>query len=101
MIAVDDDAGFVTSDVPCSVCVPLPPPFGQRPFLGHMDVEVTLPLSPHHLAVYSWKGPRLQYRLGNRSLVDEANLRTISRCLKEFVSWKGIVRDEWLFSRAA
>ena len=88
----DDEAGFVTGDNPCFPCVPGDPP----PFLGHPDVELTFPLTPNHLAFYSWKLPSLVYRKADRRMVDEANSRTIAGCRKEFISWKGLARNEWL-----
>jgi hypothetical protein len=45
IFTVDDDAGFITSDAPCCLCVP----GALHPHLGHEGVEVTLPLSPRHL----------------------------------------------------
>ena len=92
VLVTDDKAGFVTGDEPCVVCVP----GGQRPFLGHQDVEFTVPLSPWHLAFYSWKVPATMYAKLDLVKVDEVNRRTIAGCRKEFVSWKGIVRMEWL-----
>jgi Protein of unknown function (DUF4238) len=87
----DDEAGFVTGDEPCFVCVP-----GQwNAFLGHPDVELTVPLSPRHLAYYSWKVPPRVYTKWDRKKVDRLNSRTIAGCKREFVSWKGVVRDEW------
>lgn len=95
IFTVDDEDGFVTSDSPGCLCIP-GPPAQPHPFLGHAGVEFTLPLSPHHLALYTRrKGPD-RYGLGTRELVNEANFRTINDCVKEFVSWKGTVRSEWL-----
>jgi hypothetical protein len=101
IFTVDDDDGFITSDSPGCLCVPGPPPVELHPFGGHKGVEFTLPLSPHHLAIYTWTGGRVRYQLETRRLVDEANSRTVSGCVKEFVSWKGTVRREWLATRRA
>jgi len=95
VLVTDDEAGFVTGDNPCAVCVPGDP----RPFLGHPDVEFTLPLSPRHLAMYSWKVPTKMPSNLNRAKVDEVNSRTVAACRKEFVSWKGTVRSEWIAGR--
>ena len=90
----DDDAGFVTGDEPVSVIVP-----GEwHAYPTHPDVEITLPLSPRHIAYYSWKIPRLTYMPWDRYKVDRINSRTIGTCHKEFVSWKGIVRPEWFLN---
>ena len=92
VFVTDDEAGFITGDEPCVVCVP----GGRHLFLGHQDVEFTLPLSPRHLAFYSWKVPPTMYSNLDRVKVDEVNSRTMAGCRKEFVSWKGIVRNEWI-----
>jgi hypothetical protein len=92
ILTVDDDAGFITSDAPGCLCIP---GTALHPFLGHYDVEAMLPLSPRHLAIYTWTAKQVRYKLGIRWLVDEANSRIMSRTVKEFVSWKGIVRAEW------
>ena len=91
IFVADDEAGFVTGDEPCSIIVP-----GARDaYPGHPDVEILMPLSPHYMAFYSRKVPSMMYTKWNRQTVDRANSRTIRRCKKEFVSWKGIVRSEW------
>ena len=95
IFVADDEAGFVTCDAPCFMAVPGPFDLFERPFLGHKDVEVTLPLSPHHLALYSWKIPPVLDRPADRQKVNQANSRTISGCKKEFISWKGTARKEW------
>jgi hypothetical protein len=87
----DDEEGFVTGDEPCYVCVP----GAWNSYPGHPDVELTIPLSPRHVAFYSWKIPPTLYALWDQETVDRANSRTIAGCKKEFVSWKGSVRPEW------
>ena len=90
----DDEAGFLTGDEPVSVIVP-----GEwNAYPTHPDVEITLPLSPRHIAYYSWKIPRLTYMPWDRHKVDRMNSRTIGTCHNEFVSWKGIVRPEWFLN---
>lgn len=95
IFTVDDEVGFITSDVPCSMCIPRPSRVPLYPSLYDPHVEVILPLSPHHVALYSWQGEGFRYASGNRMLVDKMNARTLGWCRNEFVSWKGIVRDEW------
>lgn len=92
IVTTDDEAGFVTGDDPALVCSP----GHDRPFLGHPDAECTVPLTPHHTAFYSWKVKPMLYPIWTRVNVDRINSRTIGWCSKEFVSWKGIVRPEWL-----
>jgi hypothetical protein len=86
-----DEAGFVTGDEPSSICVP-----GEwSAFIGHPDVELTMPLSPMLVAYYSWKIPPTVYANWDQDKVDRLNSRTLAGCQNAFVSWKGIVRDEW------
>lgn len=94
VFVTDDGAGFVTGDEPCIVCAP----GDHHSFLGHQDVEFTMPLTPRHLAYYSWKIQPRMYEKWDQRKVDRLNARTIAGCQKEFVSWKGIVRDEWFLA---
>jgi Protein of unknown function (DUF4238) len=91
IFVTEDEAGFVTGDNPALICTG-----DQRPFLGHQDAECTVPLSPNHMAFYSWKVKPMLYPTWRRAHVDQINSRTIACCDKEFVSWKGIVRPECL-----
>jgi hypothetical protein len=93
----DDDAGFVTGDEPVSVIVP----GAWNSYPTHPDVEIILPLSPRHAALYSWKIPRMSYVKWDRGTANRLNSRTIAQCTREFVSWKGVVRDEWFLPDAA
>lgn len=97
IFVTDDDAGFVTGDEPCSVIVP--GAWNSHP--THPDVEIILPLSPRHAALYSWKIPRMSYVTWDGRTVDRLNSRTIAQCTKEFVSWKGTVRGEWFLPDTA
>jgi hypothetical protein len=95
IFAADDGVDFITADAPVFLCIPGIQGQWQHPFLGHEDVEVSMALSPQHMAFYSWKVPPILYRPADRRKVDQFNSRTIAGCRKEFVSWKGIVRPEW------
>ena len=86
IFVTDDEAGFVTGDNPAL----------ENPYLAHPDIECTIPLTPHLMAFYSRRVPPMLYRTWTRGNVDRINSRTIARCDKEFVSWRGIVRPEWL-----
>jgi hypothetical protein len=92
VFVADDEAGFITSDEPCVQCIP-----GSReyPFIGHPGVEVILPLSPLHLALFCWSSRRSFYADAGADWVNQANCRLFFACQREFVSWKGLVRDEW------
>jgi hypothetical protein len=97
IFTTDDALGFVTSDNPCSVVVP-----GAWPaFIGHRNVEITLPLTPQHLAFYSWLAPPIMYQSFSADQVANCNMRTIGQSEREFVSWRGEVRDSWFLPEAA
>lgn len=93
-----DDLGFVTSDTPCVWFNPnwyKLPPLYRSPGLAQNGIEVTLPLTPHHLLLISHQ-PRALYVDVNSAIVDELNRRTRFHCEEEFVSWKGETRPYWL-----
>jgi uncharacterized protein DUF4238 len=86
--------GFVTSDAP----VVLFNPTARMPGLGHPDTEVTLPLSPHHMAIWSrqFAGERNGYYVDvDTDMADVMNRRTLYFCDKEFVAQTRAVRNEW------
>jgi hypothetical protein len=86
--------GFVTSDAP----VVLFNMTARMPGLGHPDTEVTLPLSPRHMAIWSrqFKTERTGYYIDvDMDMVDIMNQRTIYFCDKEFVTQTSSVRAEW------
>src|ERR1022692_812555 len=62
---------------------------------GNLHVDGKASLYRTCFAIYTWMAKQVRYKLGTRRLVDEINSRIMSRCVKEFVSWKGIVRAEW------
>jgi Protein of unknown function (DUF4238) len=92
VFVADDEAGFITSDEPCVQCIP-----GSRdyPFIGRPDVEVILPLSPLHLALFTWPPRRSLYAHAGADWINQANSRVFFACHEEFISWKGLLRDEW------
>lgn len=86
--------GFVTSDAP----VVLFNPTARMPGLGHPDTEVTLPLTPHHMLIWSgrFRAERNGYYIDvDMDMVDIMNRRTLYFCDKEFVVQTSSVRDEW------
>jgi hypothetical protein len=93
----DDDVGFITSDMPCNLfnseAYKWPASF-RSPGLGDLNTEVTLPLTPQHLLVFSYNETP-GYVEALPAIVEEHNWRVHYWCSKEFVSWKGVVRDTW------
>ena len=97
-LVTDDEVGFITSDAPCVWFNPelrKLPPFYRSPGLGQPDIEVTLPLTPHHMLFISHK--KFPFYIDVRQpFVNEANRLVRFHCESEFVSWKGDVRPIWL-----
>jgi len=97
ILTTADETGFITGDDPCSMNVR----DGGRVYIGNPTVEIVLPLTPHHAALFA--GPPLRSRLGSpglyreisADLVEECNIRTMTQCQKQFVSLRGEVRDSW------
>ncbi len=98
----DDPLGFITSDAPAVMDNPrihLLPGFYQSPGLAQEHVEITLPLTPWHLALFTHKrGDTLYFPLEN-SWVDEANRATYFYCEDEFISRTGGMKDVWFEER--
>jgi hypothetical protein len=93
-----DECGFITSDSPCVWFNPKAhtlPPFYRSPGLAQPDIEVTLPLTPHHLLLISHHRPQTFYVDVNQKTVDEANRLVRAYSTSEFVSWKGETRPYW------
>jgi hypothetical protein len=92
-----DELGFITSDAPCVWLNPQlykVPPFYRSPGLAQRDIEVTLPLTPHHLLLISHRKYPLYIDVEQKAL-DEGNRLRRFHCEKEFVSWKGETRPYW------
>jgi hypothetical protein len=92
-----DSTGFITSDSPCVWYNPQAhtfPPFYRSPGLAQPDIEVTLPLTPQMLLMFSHHTFG-EYTDVNEEVVDRVNHRLRAFADREFVSWKGISRPEW------
>lgn len=97
ILETDAEIGFITSDDPCVLYNPkaykLPPLF-RSPGLGQPEIEVTLPLTPKQLALFTWT---LEdgYLAVKEEFVDELNRRTRFYADEFFVSWKGKTKPLW------
>jgi hypothetical protein len=70
------------------------PPLYRSPGLAQKDIEVTLPLTPHHLLLISHhRSP--QYVDVERPVVDEQNRCIRFHCTEEFVSKSAETRVIW------
>jgi hypothetical protein len=90
-------SGFITSDAPVVIFNPT----ARFPELDHPDTEVTLPLSPHHCAMWT----RHFADIGNGfhadlelEQVDRLNRRTRAYRRAQFVAQKSAMKDEWLMA---
>jgi hypothetical protein len=98
ILVSDDEFGFITSDRPCVWFNPEAyklPPFYRAPGLGQEHIEVTLPLTPHHLLFISHTTGAAEYIDADQNMLDETNRLTRAYCDEEFVSWKGETRPKW------
>lgn len=101
IIPTDDDIGFITSDKPCVTFDPelyKMPPIWRNISFGSPTVEITLPLTPHRLALLSYHSGLSGYWIGdgiNKKMVDNLNHRTRNACHKEFVVRKRYLNPEW------
>lgn len=97
VLATNDDCGFITSDRPCVWFNPALyklPPLYRHPGLDQREIEVTLPLTPHHMLFISHTRCPEYVDLG-KALLDDSNRLTRACCSEEFVSWKGEVLPYW------
>lgn len=103
ILHTDGEVGFITSDQPCTLCNPLlhlvPPAYRNIvPFLNRA-VEVTLPLTPNHLALLTM-APDLHgirhLAEEDKDVVDGANQLTCANCHQEFVVRREHLERKWL-----
>jgi len=101
IVVADDEAGFITSDMPCiwhNSKLHTFPPFYRHPGLAQKDVEVCLPLTPQHLLLISHRNLDM-YVYGPSKVVQEMNRTMRFSCNEEFISWKGTVDPFWFSER--
>jgi Protein of unknown function (DUF4238) len=102
VLEIQDERTFITSDSPCVWFNPKAhtfPPFYRSPGLAQSDIEVTLPLKPKHMVLFSHIHQTDYIGVGG-SLVDGLNRRTRAFTTNEFVSWKGQMDPSWFVKRA-
>ena len=98
ILITNNATGFITSDNPAVMFNPNAyklPPFYRSPGLATIDVEITLPLTPKHLIVYTHRRHLPLYQPVDLKTVDELNRRTWAHAHQEVVSKTGIVKDIW------
>ncbi|HXI98624.1 MAG TPA: DUF4238 domain-containing protein [Gemmatimonadaceae bacterium] len=99
VIETDDPIGFVTSDDPCVLidreAHKVPPFFRGNPGLLKPTVELSLPLSPSQMMIFSWVQGMQGYLKTDQRGVDELNRRTIAWAHEEYVVSRNETRDAW------
>lgn len=99
ILSTTDDIGFITSDNPC---VWYDREAHLRPFplnsagLGWPKIEITLPLSPRHLALLSRRELPQYLPVKDLSWVDDFNSRTRFFSHEEFIARSNRCRPAWL-----
>ena len=73
--------------------------FYGQPGLAQKDVEITLPLTPEHLALFTHKRGDALYVPLPTLFADEANRTTYFFCQSEFISRTGEMKDVWFEER--
>jgi len=94
----DDPNGFINSDAPAVMCNPFAykyPPQYRAPGFAQRDIEVTLPLTPNHFAMYSHGLPTFFYAALDKNMVDELNRRTAAFAEGHIISRTGEVNAHW------
>ncbi len=95
IVAARTEPGFITSDAAVAIFNPVTYPEAD---LAHTATEVTLPVSPHFMAVWASRwvaAPNSSYVEGEEDFVDTLNRRTRVFCQKQFVVQKNVTRDAW------
>ncbi len=98
ILTTDDPVGFITSDSPVVMFNPQAykfPPYYRPPGLAMIDIEITLPLTPRHMAVYTHFPRAGAYLKLEKKFLDEMNRRTWFHAAHEVVSRTGLVEDVW------
>jgi len=111
MFVAADGEAFITSDEPCVWHNPQSykfPPMLRSPGLAQQDIEISLPISPCYLALFSWNkwnekmslDPEFLKALGHcapapKGVVDHLNQRTRALCNEYFVTRDGRTKTIW------
>jgi hypothetical protein len=88
ILETNSSQGFITSDNPCvwfSLKDLLNKSVYRSPKFTYNDFECTMPISPKHLILFSWKENEEYQEINNQIIVDEFNKRTRANCEEYFV----------------
>lgn len=98
ILCTDDDIGFITSDNPVTWFDPegyKRHPLHRSPGLAMKDIEVTLPLTPHHCLLFTHKNNFQGYIDISTDTLDQLNHRHVQHCHEIFISRRSSVKDIW------
>jgi hypothetical protein len=98
IFTTNDPDGFITSDAPAVMFNPVGyryPPQYRAPGLDQREIEVTLPLTSRHFAMYSHTLPMFSYAPLDKAMVDELNRRTTAFAQASIVSRTPEVNPHW------
>jgi hypothetical protein len=103
ILTTDDPVGFITSDSPATMFNPegykFPPQY-QSPGLMQTDVEVRLPLTPRHLALYTHNRDAKVYQPLSSKMTDEVNRTAWYFAHDTVVSKTGELKPFWFSDRS-
>jgi uncharacterized protein DUF4238 len=96
----DDRLGFITSDDPVVMYDPTAyrrPPIYRSPGFGRPEVELTMPLSPQQLALFTWYVPNGFIAVDAENLA-ALNRRTRAYADQYFIVCRNETRNDWFTS---
>ena len=97
ILVTDDEVGFITSDDPVVWFDPKAyqrPPAQRQPAIMWPSLEITLPITPHHMLFISHRDLPAYGEL-KPGTIDHLNSRTRGHCTAEFVASTGIGNSRW------
>ena len=92
------EPGFITSDTPCVWFDPelyKLPSLLRSPGLGSKTIQVTMPISPNFLVLYTHYDKGGYVEVNDEFFVDDLNRRTRFYCDEYFVVRNNIKKDIW------
>jgi hypothetical protein len=99
VLCCDGRDGFVTSDDPCVIFDPGPrpkPPYEHvGPTIFTKTIELTVPISPQQVLVYSHEPVKFGYLQASVEQIEQVNLRTANGASKELVANSERIANVW------
>lgn len=98
VLCTRNDPGFITSDNPVVWFNPdwqNKPPMFQSPSFSDPELEITFPVSPNQLLMFTHGEPSLSYHDVPDAIVSEVNRRTRFSCNEYFVVRRAYLEPYW------